>query len=238
MRCARILVCCGLLLGPARPALGADPPRPLRVVTYNMLHGGFGLRGDGQHLEERLAMATDVLRGLDVDLIGLQEASSGRRRGDVAGRLATALGLHHVRAPAGYRWVGRLASWVMGFDEGPAVLRDLRREEPLGLVRPREDDRIVGRWRAEPVIPQLHVAVDRLEHRRTVGHPALQVRVQLPHVVLDLAPSRDVFGNAGDSLAGRAAPPTHAVGVLRKKSWTKNSAGSSPRRSWRKTSSS
>ena len=122
MRCARILVCCGLLLDPARPALGADPPRPLRVVTYNMLHGGFGLRGDGQHLEERLATTIEALRGLDVDLIGLQEASSGRRRGDVAGRLATALGLHHVRAPAGYRWVGRLASWVMGFDEGPAVL--------------------------------------------------------------------------------------------------------------------
>ena len=122
MRCARILVCCGLLLAPARPVPGADPPRPLRVVTYNVLHGGFGLRGDGQHLEERLAMAIDALRGLDVDLIGLQEASSGRRRGDVAGRLAAALGLHHVRAPAGYRWMGRLASWAMGFDEGPAVL--------------------------------------------------------------------------------------------------------------------
>ena len=67
-------------------------------------------------------MAIEVLRGLDVDLIGLQEASSGRRRGDVAARLAAGLGLHHVRAPAGYRWVGRLASWVMGFDEGPAVL--------------------------------------------------------------------------------------------------------------------
>jgi len=122
MRCARILVCCGLLLAPARPVPGADPPRPLRVVTYNVLHGGFGLRGDGQHLEERLAMAIEVLRGLDVDVVGLQEASSGRRRGDVAARLAAALGLHHVRAPAGYRWVGRLASWVMGFDEGPAVL--------------------------------------------------------------------------------------------------------------------
>jgi len=122
MRCSRLLFCCGFLLALARPVSGAESPPPLRVVTFNMLHGGFGFRGDGQHLEERLAMAVEVLRGLDVDLIGLQEASSGRRRGDVAARLAAALGLHHVRAAAGYRWVGRLASWAMGFEEGPAVL--------------------------------------------------------------------------------------------------------------------
>ena len=122
MRCARILLCCGLLLALVCPVSGADLPRPLRVVTFNVLHGGFGFRSDGQHLDERLALAVEGLRGLDVDLIGLQEASSGRRRGDVAGRLAGALGLHYVRAPAGYRWVGRVASWVMGFDEGPAIL--------------------------------------------------------------------------------------------------------------------
>jgi len=122
MQCSRLLLSCSFLLALAQPVSSADAPRPLRVVSFNMLHGGFGFGGDGQHLEERLAMAVEVLRGLDVDVIGLQEASSGRRRGDVAGRLAAALGLHHVRAPAGYRWVGRLASWAMGFDEGPAVL--------------------------------------------------------------------------------------------------------------------
>jgi len=123
MRCVRVLAGCALLALFAPPLSGADSPRPLRVVTFNVLHGGFGFRGgDGQHLDERLAMAVEGLRALDVDVIGLQEASSGRKRGDVAGRLAAALGLHYVRAPAGYRWVGRLASWVMGFDEGPAVL--------------------------------------------------------------------------------------------------------------------
>ena len=122
MQCARVLACCGLLLALARPVSAVDPPRPLRLVSLNVLHGGLGFRSDGQHLDERLAMVVEGLRGLDVDLIGLQEASSGRRRGDVAGRLAAALGLHYVRAPSGYRWVGRLASWVMGFDEGPAVL--------------------------------------------------------------------------------------------------------------------
>ena len=121
MRCPRILLC-GLLLVPSWPVSGAESPRPLRVISFNMLHGGFRFRGDGQHLEERLAMAVEGLRSLDVDLIGLQEASSGRKRGDVAGRLAAALGLHYVRARAGYRWVGRLASWAIGFDEGPAVL--------------------------------------------------------------------------------------------------------------------
>jgi len=123
MRCVRVLICCALSGLLARAVSSADAPRPLRVVTFNVLHGGFGFRGgDGQHLDERLAMAVEGLRGLDADVIGLQEASSGRRRGDVAARLAAALGLHHVRARAGYRWVGRLASWVMGFDEGPALL--------------------------------------------------------------------------------------------------------------------
>jgi endonuclease/exonuclease/phosphatase family metal-dependent hydrolase len=30
-----------------------------------------------------------------------------------------------VRAPAGYRWIGRLAAWATGFDEGPALLTRL-----------------------------------------------------------------------------------------------------------------
>jgi endonuclease/exonuclease/phosphatase family metal-dependent hydrolase len=91
-----------------------------------MLHGGITLRRtDGERLEERLVMTTDALRALDADVIALQEASAGPARGDVATRVAAALGYDHVRAPAGYRWIGRMASWATGFDEGPALLTRL-----------------------------------------------------------------------------------------------------------------
>jgi len=39
------------LLALAQPASGADSPPPLRAVSFNVLHGGFGFRGDGQHLD-------------------------------------------------------------------------------------------------------------------------------------------------------------------------------------------
>ena len=91
-----------------------------------MLHGGITLRQtDGERLEERLAMTIDGLRALDADVIALQEASAGPTRGNVAARVAAALGYDHVRAPAGYRWIGRMAAWATGFDEGPALLTRL-----------------------------------------------------------------------------------------------------------------
>src|SRR5207249_2655221 len=97
-------------------------PRPLRIVTINLLHGGITseLAGRGQYLEERLTMVVRELRTLDADVVGVQEASRGRRRGDVAARLASALGFHHVYAPAAHRWP--LVSRVLGLEEGPAVL--------------------------------------------------------------------------------------------------------------------
>jgi len=49
MRCSR-LSSCGFLLALAQPASRADSPPPLRAVRFNVLHGGFGFRGDGQHL--------------------------------------------------------------------------------------------------------------------------------------------------------------------------------------------
>src|SRR2546427_197709 len=76
--------------------------------------------GRGQHLEERLTMVVRELRTLDADVVGVQEASRGRRRGDVAARLASALGFHHVYAPAAPRWP--LVARVLGLEEGPAVL--------------------------------------------------------------------------------------------------------------------
>jgi endonuclease/exonuclease/phosphatase family metal-dependent hydrolase len=107
--------------------------QPLRLVTFNMLHGGITLRRtDGERLEERLALTIDGLRALDADVIALQEASAGPARGDVAARVADALGYVEMRAPAGYRWIGRMAAWATGFDEGPALLTRLpvRRRRP------------------------------------------------------------------------------------------------------------
>ena len=115
------LLALGLLAWPA-----VARATTLRIVTFNMLHGGMAIRrGDGQRLEERLAMTIDALRPLDADVIGLQEASEGPGRGDVAGRVADALRYDHLRAPAGYRWIGRLAVWATGFDEGPAIVTRL-----------------------------------------------------------------------------------------------------------------
>jgi len=47
-------------------AAGDERPPALRVVTFNLLHGGpaSGWRGDGEHLEERLAMVTRELQEL------------------------------------------------------------------------------------------------------------------------------------------------------------------------------
>lgn len=102
--------------------------RPLRVLTYNVLHGGVTSErlGSGQHLEERLAMIVEGLRALAPDLVGLQEVSVGRRRGHVAARLAEALGFEWAfaattaDAPAGSLWW--MARTALGFEEGPAVL--------------------------------------------------------------------------------------------------------------------
>ena len=82
-----------LLMPAASSAAPAEPARPLRVVTFNSLHGGpaSGLRGDGDALETRLVMVIDELRRLAPDIVALQEASVGRGRGNVAARIADAL---------------------------------------------------------------------------------------------------------------------------------------------------
>lgn len=117
-RSAAILLGC-LALAPGAHAEG----RPLRLLTFNLLHGGLGFayRGDAQRLEERLAIVTRELRRLDADVIGLQEASYSWRHGDVAARLARELGYHHVRAAATSRF-GPFVFAALGMDEGPAIL--------------------------------------------------------------------------------------------------------------------
>ena len=102
---------------------------PLRFVTFNLFHGGVfsGFGGDAKDLDGRLEMAAEELRRLSVDVVGLQEASTGRGRGSVAARLAAQLGFHHVFAPASSRFFGnngvdRVIAFLLNFTEGPAIV--------------------------------------------------------------------------------------------------------------------
>jgi endonuclease/exonuclease/phosphatase family metal-dependent hydrolase len=98
-------------------------------VTFNLLHGGLcsGLVGCAQALGHRLDLAVATLRRLNADIIGLQEASTSRARGNVATRLAARLGYQVVYAPASARLFPceRLNAWLarlLNFTEGPALL--------------------------------------------------------------------------------------------------------------------
>jgi endonuclease/exonuclease/phosphatase family metal-dependent hydrolase len=123
------LLCLLLLVSVAVPPATGAEERPLRLVTFNLLHGGpwSWFTGDDQHLESRLAMMTEQLRALDPDVVALQESPVTRRGGDVAARIAAALGLWHVHARATervfpLRLLGRLIVGALGFVEGPAIL--------------------------------------------------------------------------------------------------------------------
>lgn len=122
----------GLLAWSSTMTLAAereDPVRPLRVVTYNLLHDGVssGFLDGRTHLEERLDMAIRELKALDPDIVAVQEASDSRRHGNVAERLARALGFHVVFEPATEHVFGLwpldwLVVSVIGFKEGSAIL--------------------------------------------------------------------------------------------------------------------
>ncbi|MGE0645520.1 MAG: endonuclease/exonuclease/phosphatase family protein [Nitrospira sp.] len=101
----------------------------LRVLTYNLLHGGpwSGFFERGTHLEERLNLTIQELQRLQPDVIALQEASVSRTHGNVPQRIAEALGYQLVFEPAtqhifGLGLVDRLVTSVIGFKEGPAIL--------------------------------------------------------------------------------------------------------------------
>ena len=123
---AGLLIC----LSAGQASAGSeDGVRPLRVVTYNLLHDGAGSGFLDGHtrLEERLEMTIRELQTLDPDIIAVQEASDSRRHGNVPERLAGALGLHVVFAPAtehlfGLRPLDRLIVGLLGFKEGSAIL--------------------------------------------------------------------------------------------------------------------
>jgi endonuclease/exonuclease/phosphatase family metal-dependent hydrolase len=126
-------VLAALAAGPSTAAREPDPaPLTLRFVTFNLRHGGIfsELTGDDDGLEDRLGQAIEGLRALDADVVGLQEASTGRRRGNVPARLAAALGYRYVYTPAAFRPFGsehirRAVAAVLGFTEGPALLSRL-----------------------------------------------------------------------------------------------------------------
>jgi endonuclease/exonuclease/phosphatase family metal-dependent hydrolase len=119
-----------LTAGAAPPAALAAPGR-LTAVTFNLLHGASasssGFSWNDRELGGRLDMVTSELRALGPDIIGLQEASVSRRRGDVAARVAERLGFHHVQAAGAIRisglpFLNRLLAWLLDFSEGPAIV--------------------------------------------------------------------------------------------------------------------
>lgn len=102
---------------------------PLKCVTFNLYHGGpfSGMRGSARDLAHRLEIVAAELRRLDVDVIGLQEASTSRARGHVAARLAAQLGYHAVYAPASCCLfpsvrINTLIARMINFTEGPAIV--------------------------------------------------------------------------------------------------------------------
>lgn len=125
----RLLCLLLVVIAAVAPAPAEAEERPLRLVTFNVLHGGpwSTFTGDDLQLESRLAMIIEGLRALDPDVVALQESPVTRRRGDVAARIAQALGLAHVHARATervfpLRVLGRLIVGALGFVEGPAIL--------------------------------------------------------------------------------------------------------------------
>jgi len=120
----------GLVLSTGPVSAGSeDGVRPLRVATYNLLHDGpgSGFFNGSTYLEDRLEMAIRELKALDPDILAVQEASDSRKHGNVPERLARALGLHVVFAPAtehifGLRPLDSVIVGLLGFKEGPAIL--------------------------------------------------------------------------------------------------------------------
>ena len=166
----------GLILGlalVAGPAAG-EAPAVLRVVTFNLLHGGpsSGLWGDDHHVDARLDLVARELRSIDPDVLGLQESSiSGRRH--VAARLAAELRMHWAHASATRRVWGigvldRLLVWAMNFEEGPAILSRWPIVETEVLDLPRcvkfYDPRVVLRAAIDTPRGRLQVFSTHLSH--------------------------------------------------------------------------
>jgi endonuclease/exonuclease/phosphatase family metal-dependent hydrolase len=193
------LALCAVLAASAPATSQPAPARTLRVVTFNMFHGGAasGLSGDNGFLDRRLDLAVRQLRALAPDIVALQEASAGYDRGDLVRRLASELGLHHAHAPATSRvfplgLLNRFVVWLIGFAEGPAVLSrfPITGWEVYDLPRcqDRLDPRVLLRvavntsWGSLDVY-STHTTRDICQHRR-VAELVASRRGALPSVVM------------------------------------------------------
>jgi endonuclease/exonuclease/phosphatase family metal-dependent hydrolase len=222
----------GLLLGlviAGGPTAVSAEDRPLRLVTFNMLHGGpwASFTGEDRHLERRLAMIIEDLRALDPDVVALQESPVTRRHGDVAARIAQALGLQRVQSRATERvfWL-RLLGWlitgVLGFVEGPAILSrfPITGTQVYDLPRCERwfDPRVALRADLHtPVGPltvfSTHTSADDCQTRRVAEVARSEARGRAVAVMGDLnageaAPALAVFRDDGFIDAFRAANPT------------------------------
>jgi endonuclease/exonuclease/phosphatase family metal-dependent hydrolase len=220
----------GALLVAGAAAAGPEASgRSLRVITFNMFHGGAasGLNGNTARLGTRLDLAVRELRALDPDIIALQEASAGPRRGDVVVRMADELRLHPIHAPATSRVfslgpLNRFVVWLIGFAEGPAILSrfpiagweiyDLPRCEQT--LDPRVLLRVVVATPWGPLdVYSTHTTRDACQHRRVAELVAAR-RNALPAIVMgdfnavEGTAAMAVLADAGLIDAFRAANPT------------------------------
>jgi endonuclease/exonuclease/phosphatase family metal-dependent hydrolase len=92
--------------------LGSRQEGPLRVMSLNVLHGFPGFK----RLSTRLDLIADEIRGVDPDIVCLQEVPWAPGLGDGAKYLATLTGYNYVYLPVnGNRW-------TILFSEGEAIL--------------------------------------------------------------------------------------------------------------------
>ncbi len=218
VRLIAALALCAVLAAGAPASSEPAPGRTLRVVTFNMFHGGApsGLTGDDGLLARRLDLTVAQLRALAPDVVALQEASAGYDRGDVVARLAAELGLHHVHTPATSRvfplgLLNRFVVWLLGFAEGPAILSRYPiagwEVHDLPRCEHRLDPRVLLRvglktpWGLLDVY-STHTTRDTCQHRRVAELVAAR-RGSLPSVVMgDFNAVEDEVGMAALAGAG------------------------------------
>lgn len=217
-------------------AAGAEtmpgPPPALKYVTLNLFHGGVlsGLTGNDHDLDRRLEIVAEELRAQGADIVGLQEASTSRKRQNVAARLAERLGFHHVYAPALFRLFAsgphnRLVAALLNFTEGPAILsrfpiiaweaHDLPRCGRFGDPRVLLFAELQTPWGMLPVF-STHTSGDAC-HTRRVAELVRDRRRSLPGIVTgdfnaveDSPAITTLTGGAGFVDVFRAANPTAA----------------------------
>jgi endonuclease/exonuclease/phosphatase family metal-dependent hydrolase len=95
---------------------------PLRVLSLNMLHGFPRF----ERLDDRLSLIAAEIKGIDADIVCLQEVPWSWRAGDGLRRLGELAGLNYV----GLRANGN--RWAILFEEGAAILSRYPLSDPFG----------------------------------------------------------------------------------------------------------